>query len=183
MRTKDAFPILSALLFSILIFSVFGFSSNQNGKSMHTYSEKDSPQGFPPARSISDSLAYAFFQNYHRSDTSAGSQGLLRNRGRAIVQFYVDEASLIEPLKQKARALGKEFIGLSAIPAYDDQNHTNTLIWVAVIDADAGSGVEPALMLPKQNEYWHDYIYDYTVSCPTSCSIQSEQLWNANWKP
>ena len=130
---------------------------------------------------ISDSLAYAFFQNYHRSTSAAGSQAPLRNKGQAITQFYADQATLIEPLKAKARSLNKEFIGLSAIPAYNDIDSTFTLIWVAVVDADPGKGVTPELMLPDRGDNWTDYIYDFGPTCPNSCGLNSSQLWNRDW--
>lgn len=135
----------------------------------------------PGSRPISDSLAYAFFQNYHHSNTPPGSQAPLRNKGQAITQFYADQATLIDPLKAKAKALNKEFLGLSAIPAYNDIDSTYTLIWVAVVDADPGVGVNPELMLPDSGDNWTDYIYDFGTQCPANCPVNSSQLWNKNW--
>lgn len=138
---------------------------------------------YPGAKPISDSLAYQFFHDYHRSANAHNSQGPLRNGGRAIVQFYIGEADLIQPLKQKAAELRKDFIGLSAIPAYDARSRSNTLIWLAVVDADTSSGVSPELMLPRPGEAWENYIYDYTTVCPDYCPTNASQLWNVDWQP
>ncbi len=109
----------------------------------------------PPsyASPISDTLASDFFENYHQSSNPQGSKGVLRNDGEAIVQFYIDQEQLIEPLRSKAIALGKEFLGLSAIPAYNDSLRTHTLIWVAVVDADTSTNVLPELMLPQAEKF------------------------------
>lgn len=138
----------------------------------------------PPAifaQPISDTVAYNFFKDYHQSDSASNSKGVLRTDGKAIIQFYVDQEQLIEPLKAKAKALGKEFLGLSAIPAYNAADSSHTLIWVAVVDADTTAGVSRELMLPKRGERWSEYIYDYTVECPDMCVENSNWLWNENW--
>ena len=133
------------------------------------------------ARPISATIASDCFGNYHQSSNTAGSKGVLRNEGEAIVQFYIDQEQLIEPLRLKAIALGKEFLGLSAIPAYNDSLRTHTLIWVAVVDADTSANVVPELMLPQSGEVWQDYIYDHINSCPSYCPENSNWLWNKNW--
>ncbi len=153
----------------------------QNTSTTQPSTQLSTPPPPSGSRPISDSLAYTFFQNYHQSNTPSGSQAPLRNKGQAISQFYADEATLIDPLKAKAKALNKEFLGLSAIPAYNDIDSTYTLIWVAVVDADPGIGVEPELMLPDNGDIWTDYIYDYSNVCPFDCSLNSSQLWNKNW--
>jgi len=136
----------------------------------------------PTSVPISDTLAYRFFMDYHKSDSSEGSEGLLKNDNAAITQFYLDDAKIIEPLRQKAASLGKEFIGLSAVLGYNKVLDSHTIIWVAVVDADSGHDVVPELMLPKSNEKWDSYIYDYTGSCPKDCPQNSEMLWNQNWR-
>lgn len=171
---------LSIRLIAIGVLSVTGLLLNSvSAQTSNTQSANTQPPS--GSRPISDSLAYVFFQNYHHSNTPAGSQAPLRNKGQAITQFYADQATLIDPLKAKAEALNKEFIGLSAIPAYNDIDSTFTLIWVAVVDADPGKGVTPELMLPDLGDKWTDYIYDYSQICPNSCPLNSTQLWNRNW--
>ncbi|NEN23646.1 hypothetical protein G3O08_09040 [Cryomorpha ignava] len=133
------------------------------------------------AQPISDTVAYKLFSDYHQSNNEKDSKGVLRTGDKAIVQFYVDQEQLIEPLKAKALALGKEFLGLSAIPAYNLADSSHTLIWVAVVDADSTAGVKRELMLPKSGERWSDYIYDYTLACPEMCVENSNWLWNTNW--
>ena len=133
---------------------------------------------------ISDTLASTFFMDYHNSNTPAGSEGLLKNKDAAITQFYLDDEKIIKPLREKALALGKEFIGLSAVIGYNKEDDTHTIMWVAVVDSANGNGPEvvPELMLPKSTERWDSYIYDYTTICPTVCSVNSERLWNQNWQ-
>lgn len=131
---------------------------------------------------ISDTLAYTFFMDYHKSETAQGSEGLLKNKDAAISQFYLDDAKIIKPLREKALALGKEFIGLSAVLGYNEEDDTHTIMWVAVVDGGNGTEVVPELMLPQSTERWDSYIYDYTTTCPTDCPVNSEQLWNRNWQ-
>lgn len=133
------------------------------------------------AKPISDTVAYILFKDYHQSTNARDSKGVLKTNGKAIVQFYLDQEQLIEPLKAKAKALGKEFLGLSAIPGYNAADSSHTIIWVAVVDADSTDGVKRELMLPKSGERWSDYIYDYTVECPDMCVENSNWLWNTNW--
>lgn len=131
---------------------------------------------------ISDTLASQFFMDYHKSENPARSEGLLKNKGEAISQFYLDDAKIIEPLRAKATALGKEYIGLSAILGYNKEEDTHTIIWVAVVDGGDGHEVVPELMLPADDEKWDSYIYDYTTVCPTVCPVNTQMLWNKNWQ-
>lgn len=131
---------------------------------------------------ISDTLASKFFMDYHNSETSDKSEGLLKNKNVAITQFYLDDDKIMKPLRQKAISLGKEFIGLSAVIGYNKEDDSHTIMWVAVVDAGTGSEVVPELMLPKSEEKWDSYIYDYTAVCPTVCPVNSEMLWNENWQ-
>src|SRR5690554_6704376 len=66
------------------------------------------------AQPISNNVAYQYFKAYHQSDSAEDSKGVLETNGKPIIQFYVDQEQLIEPLKAKANALGKEFLGMSA---------------------------------------------------------------------
>ncbi len=133
------------------------------------------------ANPISDSLAYKMFIDYNKSTGPERSQGVLRSGGDAIIQFYVDKEQLIAPLEAKAASLGLEFMGLSAIPGYNEADSSHTLIWVAVVDADPGEGVLPKLMLPDRGETWTDYIYDHISKCPSMCPENSNWLWNQDW--
>ena len=133
------------------------------------------------AQPISDTLASNLFRDYHQSNNALDSKGVLRTDGKAIIQFYLDQEQLIEPLKAKAKALGKEFLGISGIPAFNAADSSHTIIWVAVVDADSTDGIKRELMLPKVNERWSDYIYDYTQVCPEMCVENSSWLWNPNW--
>ena len=134
------------------------------------------------AQPISNTLASNLFKDYHQSTNAQDSKGVLRTEGKAIVQFYLDQEQLIEPLKAKAKALGKEFLGISAIPAFNAADSSHTIIWVAVVDADSTEGIKRELMLPKSDERWSDYIYDYTRACPDMCVENSSWLWNTNWE-
>lgn len=133
-------------------------------------------------KSISDTTAYQLFMEYHKSNTPDRSQGVLLNKEQPISYFYLDNETMIEPLKNKAQSLGKEFLGLSAIPAFDQKNNTHTMIWVAVVNEGSGRDITPVLMLPDKNEKWESYIYDHTMTCPEMCAENALQLWNENWK-
>jgi len=130
---------------------------------------------------ISDTLASTFFMDYHKSETSGGSEGLLKNQNVPITQFYLDDDKVIRPLREKAAALGKEFIGISAVLGYNNDDDTHTIMWVAVVNSDSGQVVIPELMLPQSHEKWDSYIYDFTTTCPTVCPTNSDRLWNRNW--
>lgn len=183
MSKKVIFIIPIVIVSFIVGFSFSSFMPDALALQQNTQTSGQNTPPLPDSRPISDSLAYAFFENYHRSSSPNRSEAPLRNRGEAITQFYVGNDDLIEPLKSKARELGKEFIGLSAIPAYNDMDSTNTLIFVAVVDADQGGGVKPQLMLPDVGDSWTDYIYDFVVECPETCPNGSNRLWNKNWNP
>lgn len=131
---------------------------------------------------ISDTLAATFFMDYHNSETPEKSEGLLKNKNAAITQFYLDDAKIVQPLREKAVSLGKEFIGLSAVIGYNKEEDTHTIIWVAVVNGGTEENVIPELMLPTSTERWDSYIYDYTGVCPTICPDNSERLWNRNWQ-
>src|SRR5690606_39133742 len=131
---------------------------------------------------ISDTLASTFFMDYHNSQTSAGSEGLLKNKNEAITQFYLDDDKIIKPLREKAVALGKEFIGISAVLGDNKDDDSHTIMWVAVVNAGTGQEIVPELMLPDSTERWNSYIYDYTGVCPTICPKNSDRLWNTNWQ-
>lgn len=170
------------ILFTIGAMLVMGFSIYKSVQAEGVYNLM--PLAAPPAvyaESISDSLAYEMFMDYHQSSNPENSKGVLRTGDEAIVQFYIDRAQLISPLESKAASLGLDFIGLSAIPAYNDVDRSHTLIWVAVVDADTSAAVVPKLMLPSANETWTDYIYDHIVECPDFCAENSDWLWNKEW--
>jgi len=171
------------ILFTFCAVLVMGFaiykSVQAEGHAVLTPMVPAPPEKY--ADPISDSLAYKMFMDYNKSADPERSQGVLRTGGDAIIQFYVDKAQLIAPLEAKAASLGLEFMGLSAIPGYNEADSSHTLIWVAVVDADPGVGVVPKLMLPKKDEVWTDYIYDHVTACPNMCAENSEWLWNTDW--
>src|SRR5690606_21846917 len=163
----------------ILIFALFKTVLADDTSLRTDFMTADPPEVL--AHPISDTLAYNLFKDYHQSNNPQDSKGVLRTGGKAIVQFYIDHEQLIEPQKAKAATLGKDFLGLSAIPAFNPAVSSHTLIWVAVVDGDSTEGVKRELMLPKIGEKWTDYIYDHIGECPDMCPENSLMLWNENW--
>lgn len=133
------------------------------------------------SRIISDSLAYEFFRGYHDSDNYDESRGILKNQDQPIIYFYLDEEEVIEPLRKKAKSLGKRFVGVTAIPAFNSIQNSHTLIWVAVVKEGRGRNATPKLMLPEKDEKWESFIYDFTLTCPQNCFPNSDQLWEVEW--
>lgn len=163
----------------ILIFALYKNAISADNSVSLNFRSADPPHVF--AYPISDTLAYKMFHDYHQSNGPQGSKGVLKTDGRAIFQFYIDQEQLIEPMKAKATSLGKEFLGLSAIPGFNAADSSHTIIWVAVVDGDPSNGVRHELMLPKAGEKWTDYIYDHVIECPDMCPENSVRLWNEFW--
>lgn len=134
------------------------------------------------SKTISDTTAYEMFIDYHKSNIPERSEGVLLTNEQPIVYFYLDNESMILPLKNKAQSLGKEFVGIAAIPAFNKKENTHTIIWVGVVNVVKGGAVVQELMLPGVNEKWESFIYDQTMTCPEVCLENTEQLWNENWQ-
>ena len=133
---------------------------------------------------INRSDAEDLFQNYHNSPTHSNSQGLLKvldhGTEKAIIHFSLGYEEVIKPLKEKVdRITGIEFLGIAGIPAYNSNESSHTIIWVAVIKKEDG---KTYYFLPPDNESTDEtYIYDHSDICPVNCPENVQRLWKDDW--
>lgn len=136
------------------------------------------------ASGIKRSEAENLFQNYHQSTSLSNSKGLLKvniqGEEQAIVHFALGYKEVIKPLKEKVDSIQDlEFIGIAGLPAFNSEEGSHTMIWVAVVKNPDG---KTFYFLPPDNDSDNEtYLYDYIDVCPVHCPDNDQRLWNNDW--